>query len=359
MKFEVKPDHIPTKILFGNDSLCHLERFIKDRNILLVTSEGFVKRGLVDKLYSNIKNIKQVIDNVKSHPEKINTRRQYETISHKEIDLVIAIGGGSVIDTAKFLSIYNEDLDYKFVENLTVGAIPKRGYLRIPFISIPTTSGTASEITPYATIWDNKLNKKYSLNLPDLYSEVAIYDPTLTLSLSKKLTTQTALDTLSHSMDSIWNKNANEVTLRFSINAAKLVVENLVLLTKDLQDIILREKIMRACMYAGFAFSKTKTSLAHGISYMVTNRKGIDHGIACSFTLPAIIDASIGKFRFLDDAIIEIFGELSSKKLRDIYSELGVSTEPKDYQIDDKEWKEILDISKGNERSANSLISLI
>ena len=92
---------------------------------------------------------------------------------------------------------------------------------------------------------------------------------------------------------------------------------------------------------------------------MVTNRKGIDHGIACSFTLPLIIDASIGKHRFIDDAIIEIFGELSSQKLRDIYADLDVSTEPKDYQIDDEEWKEILDISRSNERSANSLVALI
>ena len=90
---------------------------------------------------------------------------------------------------------------------------------------------------------------------------------------------------------------------------------------------------MKACMYAGLAFSNTQTALAHAMSYYITAHKGIDHGIACSFTLPLLIDNVIGKYDFIDNALIEIFGELSSNKLRKFLKEFHVSTEFFDYGI--------------------------
>ena len=135
--------------------------------------------------------------------------------------------------------------------------------------------------------------KKYSLTLPDLFCEIAIYDPILTLSVPKKITIQTGLDSLSHSLESIWNKNANPITINFSIKSAKLIMENLAILTKDLNNIELRSNMMKACMYAGFAISNTQTAIAHGMSYYITTHKGVDHGIACSFTLPMLIDKVI------------------------------------------------------------------
>ncbi|MDP8032882.1 iron-containing alcohol dehydrogenase [Pasteurella atlantica] len=101
-----------------------------------------------------------------------------------------------------------------------------------------------------------------------------------------------------------------------------------------LDNIKYRTMIMRACMYAGLAFSNTQTAIAHAMSYYITANKGIDHGIACSFTLPMIIDAIKGKYDFIDEALEEIFGELSSDKLRNMLHNVGVSTDFNDYGID-------------------------
>jgi hypothetical protein len=199
--------------------------------------------------------------------------------------------------------------------------------------------------------------KKYSLHLPELFSELALYDPTLTLSVPKDITIQTALDTLSHALESIWNKNANEITINYAIQSSKLIIEYLPLLANDLENLEYRTKILKACMYAGLAFSNTQTAIAHAISYYITAYKGVDHGIACSFTLPMLLDNIIGKYDFIDNALLEIFGELSSAKLREILKRLDISTEFSDYGIDTQEL-ETLKVTLDPQRLANSLVTL-
>ena len=262
------------------------------------------------------------------------------------------------MDSAKFISVYKDERDYDFVEDLTKGIVPKEGYNLVPIILAPTTAGTGSEITPYSTVWDMDEKKKYSLHLPNLFAELALYDPVLTLSAPKDITVQTSLDTLSHALESIWNKNANEITIYFAVRSAKLVIDNIVRLSNNLENIEYRDMQMKACMYAGLSFSNTQTALAHAMSYYITANKSIAHGIACSFTLPMLIDNIIGEYDFIDQAIIEIFGELSSAPLRMIMSKLNISTNFSDYGIDEHELIELKRSLVNNQRAGNSLAHL-
>jgi len=299
-----------------------------------------------------------VVSSINSHPDFKDLEIIYNSIHKVDHEVILAIGGGSVIDAAKFFSVWRAGKDFKFTEGLARGDESKQNYEITPLISVPTTSGTGSEVTPWATVWDGKEKKKYSLHLPNLFSEFAIYDPTLTLTLPKDITIQTSLDTLSHALESIWNKNATPITVSYAIKSAKIVVEYLPKLVNDLDNIKYRDLIMKACMYAGFAFSQTQTALAHGMSYYITANKGVDHGIACSFTLPLLIDSVIGKYTFIDDALIEIFGELSSRKLRKVFKELNISTEFSDYGITDEELETLKLSLKNNLRASNSLVSI-
>ncbi len=350
--------HMPTKIVYGNNELDNINKYINERKTLLITSEGFIKRGLVDTLKSLTPYIVEVVSEVKSHPEFKDLKTTYNKIKEIEFELILAIGGGSVLDASKFFAVHNDTKEYQFVEDIIKGKLPKKDYKLIPIISIPTTAGTGSEITPWATIWDMDEKKKYSLHLPDLFSEAAIYDPSLTLSVPKEITIQTGLDTLSHALESIWNKNANPITVNYAIQSAKLIMDNLVKLSNNLENLELRDNIMKACMYAGLAFSNTQTTIAHAMSYYITAHKGIDHGIACSFTLPMLIDNIIGKHDFIDKALMEIFGELSSEKLRKMLKELDISTEFSDYDISEQEFEELQAFLGNNQRAGNSLVDL-
>lgn len=347
---------MPTKIVFGKNSLNDLDKYIDGRKTLLITSEGFIKRGLVEKLKTLTSCIVDVIYDVKSHPQFEDLETLYTIIHKIDFELILAIGGGSVLDASKFFSVYNKSKEASFVTNLIKSKIEKKDYNLIPIISIPTTAGTGSEITPWATIWDMNEKKKYSLHLPELFSQIAIYDPYLTLSVPKDITIQTGLDTLSHALESIWNKNANPITIDYAIKSAKLVMKYLPLLVSDLENLEYRTQILKACMYAGLAFSNTQTALAHAMSYYITAHKGIPHGIACSFTLPMIIDNIIGKYEFIDSVLKEIFGELSSRKIRELLNYLEISTEFGNYGVSSEELKHLNDSLLYNRRMTNFIL---
>lgn len=179
--------HMPTKIVFGINELENISKYIDGRKTLVITSNGFVKRGLIERLKTLTNDIIYVFTDVKSHPEFKDLELAYEAIHKNEFELILAIGGGSVLDASKYFSVYNEKKESKFVTSLIKGNIEKKDYKTIPIISVPTTAGTGSEITPWATIWDMDEKKKYSLHLPELFSQIALYDPTVTLSVPKDI----------------------------------------------------------------------------------------------------------------------------------------------------------------------------
>ena len=349
---------MPTQIVYGENSLNDIDNYINGRKTLLITSEGFVTRGLVSKIKSLTKNIVEVISDIKSHPEFKDLEINYNKIRKIDFELILAVGGGSVLDASKYFSVYNDAKEASFVTNIIKGKVDKKDYKTISIISVPTTAGTGSEITPWASIWDLDAKKKYSLHLPELFSEIALYDSTLTVTVPKDITIQTGLDTLSHALESIWNKNANEITINYAIRSAKLIMKNLTFLVNDLENLEYRDNIMKACMYAGLAFSNTQTAIAHAISYYITANKGVEHGIACSFTLPLLIDNILGKSDIIDQALKEIFGELNSNPLRAMLKELNVSTDFSDYGIDENELEILKATLANNQRAGNSLVEI-
>ncbi|HJP17171.1 MAG: alcohol dehydrogenase [Gammaproteobacteria bacterium] len=344
----------PVRIEFGTGKLDKLDDFVGNRKALLITSKSFSRRGLIQKIQSLTDKIEVIIDSVNPNPTFKNLKSIYESVWQKKFDVIIALGGGSVIDTSKVISVYNKDKNFTFIDSIIRKKNEREGYRLIPFIAIPTTSGTGSEVTCWATVWDSDEKKKYSLHLEDLWSEVSICDPELTLSLQRDLTVQTALDALSHSLESIWNRNANPISTNYAIVAAKEIVHILPKLINDLGNIEYRERMMFAALNAGLAFSNTQTAIAHAISYYLTANKGIPHGIASSFFLPNIIDLVVGMDENVDSAIINIFGELSGNKLRDLYREVNISMNI-DHYLDTDELKQINEYLIKNERSKNFL----
>ena len=204
----------------------------------------------------------------------------------------MALGGGSVIDAAKVLAAAAGDFDRvrRFLET-GMGA---DALGRTPIIAVPTTAGTGSEVTCWATVWDTEAKKKYSLARDALYPETALVDPLLTLGLPRGITISTGLDALSHALESIWNVNANPVSTSLAEVAAREVMDALPLLARDLGNAELRPRLARASLFAGLAFSNTRTALAHALSYHLTLHHGVPHGIACSFSLPMVMRAVAG-----------------------------------------------------------------
>jgi len=231
--------------------------------------------------------------------------------------------------------------------------VPARSKL---LIAAPTTAGTGSEVTPWATIWDSASHKKYSLHLECTWPKVAIVDPQLMLTVPAGVTVSTGLDALSHALESIWNINANPISDTYAIAAIEDILHCLPLLRRDLSNKELRSRMALAALKAGMAFSNTKTALAHSISYEMTLRYGLPHGIACSFTLPLVLGLAWGHDEARDRTLQRIFGNdlhKAQSQLREFLHSLDVKTEFADYGVTAKEAEEMINFAMQGARGKN------
>ena len=234
--------------------------------------------------------IERVLDIVTPNPslESIDELRHVQGL--ETVDTIIALGGGSCLDTAKALSRVissnrDEPLSDRFWEGVGIGADET-----IPIVTVPTTAGTGSEVTSTATIWDYENRAKRSLLGDGLYPKAAIVDPVLTHDLPESVTVSSGLDAVSHALESIWNRNASPISLTLATQSLRLSMDALPRLKANLQDHLARNSMMQASLMAGLAISQTRTALSHSLSYPLTMEFGIPHGIACSFALPEVLE---------------------------------------------------------------------
>lgn len=334
--------HNPVKIHFGVkwlEAVENLAQRLKDTKFLLITSQGFSKRGLSAQIQNVLaKQLAGIVDEIAPNPQIKHLQGIKSTLS--DFDAIIALGGGSVIDSAKFLSV-----DSVFEnDNFKIKSQPKK------LFAFATTSGTSSELTHWATIWDNDAFVKHSLSDEILYPKEAFYDANLSLSLPRQTTIYTALDALSHSFESIWNNNANAISTHYALMAIEIILRDLVELSQNLHSLQLRSNLMLASIYAGLAFSNTQTALAHALSYPLTMRFGTPHGLACSFSLPLLLESLPRKSHAF--ALLSPF----KPQLLQIFDKLEISISPKDYGLNDEFIDEIF--STLNSRAKNGVFDI-
>ena len=276
----------PVKIIFGNGEIKRLSEIIKENSYkrgLLVTSNFFIKNNLAKNLLNDKNNnLIEVFGEVLPNPTISNTNRCAEIIKRNNIDFIVALGGGSVIDCAKAggafakkdkkLESYSDIKDAIFEDS-------------IPIIAIPTTSGTGSEVTCVSVITDEKDNKKFPILSKSFYSKTAIIDPELTYTLESKVTASTGIDVLCHAIEGYWSKNNQPVCDALAIHSAKLVFKYLEKTYKFPNDKLAREKLSEASTIAGLAFTLPKTTSSHACSFLLTSKYNIPHGEACGLTI--------------------------------------------------------------------------
>jgi alcohol dehydrogenase class IV len=203
---------------------------------------------------------------------------------------------------------------------------------------VPTTAGTGSEVTPWATLWDTEapVPAKRSWSSVDGFAEAAWIDPGLTLTCPVPLTRDCALDTLAHALESIWNHAANAVTAALAVDAARAVLQALPVVLASPDSLDARVALSRASLLGGLAMSQTKTALAHALSYDVTLREGLAHGEACAIWLPMVWELACGRSPVCDQSLAHIFEVAplqGAQRLRQWLSGLGVA--PRDLRHDE------------------------
>lgn len=346
----------PVEILFGNDSFSALPSLIGDRRYALVTYPDDAFDAPTRALTATAGQPVLIIRDIAPNPDCPLLEQQSARFAGlpEQPEVIVALGGGSVIDSAKVFAAANGD--FTKVKRFLETGEGADALSATPIIAVPTTAGTGSEVTCWATVWDEESGRKFSFARDNLYPEVALVDPQLMLGKPRGLTLATGLDALSHSLESIWNVNANPVSARHAIAAARTLISDLPLLLKDLANLELRGRIAEASLNAGLAFSNTKTAIAHNLSYPITLGWQVQHGIACSFTLPTVLRSVAGMGGFREAALCDIFGDDLSKGADDLtrfLSQLGVGHRFTDHGVPHNSCADIIDEAFAGERGKN------
>ncbi|UXX84907.1 iron-containing alcohol dehydrogenase PsrA [Roseovarius pelagicus] len=346
----------PVNVIFGTGAYSKLADLIGGRRYALVTYPEPPFAELAQRIESVAGKPVLTIDDVAPNPDYTLLEEQSGRFADlaEPIDVIVAVGGGSVIDSTKVFAAAGGNFGNvaRFLE--TKAGEDALSFL--PIIAVPTTAGTGSEVTCWATVWNEDKGKKYSLAHPELYPETALVDPELMLGKPLGLTLATGLDALSHSLESIWNVNANPVSARHAVAASRLIMDALPQLVRDPGNLDLRTDMAEASLCAGLAFSNTKTAIAHNLSYPITLGWGVQHGIACSFTLPTVLRSVIGIGGFREAALNEIFGtdlNAGADRLTQFLSDLGIGARFADHGIPADKCADIIDEAFAGERGKN------
>ncbi|MBE6129124.1 MAG: bifunctional acetaldehyde-CoA/alcohol dehydrogenase [Erysipelotrichaceae bacterium] len=293
---------IPSKIYIEKNSIEYLHDMREMNKVFIVTDQSMVKLGYVDKVTDQLaqrtnKVTYELFCDVEPDPSIQTVRKGLELMNSFEPDTIIALGGGSAMDAAKGMWLYYEhpevqfdDLKQKFMD------IRKRAFQypelgkKANLVCIPTTSGTGSEVTPFAVITDKETQIKYPLTDYSLTPTVAIIDPALTMTLPPAITANTGMDVLTHAVEAYVSVLATDFTDALALKAVQMVFEYLPRAVHNgANDPEAREKMHNASAMAGMAFANAFLGMNHSMAHKVGAEFHVPHGLANAILLPYTI----------------------------------------------------------------------
>lgn len=324
------------KILSNKDEILKVLEENGIDNILLVTGKNVRGRGLTRDLEKLLKAnglAVSVFDGSKSDPTVEIIERGVSQYIKDQCQSIIALGGGSVMDCAKGIGARiacpNKSL------NEMKGLLKVNHKLPL-LIAIPTTAGTGSEVTLAAVIKDDVNHHKYTINDFDLIPDYALLDAKLTIGLPPATTATTGMDALTHAVEAYIGRSTTATTRRYSLEAIKLIFENLECAYDDGSNLQARKRLLRASHKAGKAFTKSYVGYIHAIAHTIGGKYGLSHGLANAVVMPYMLRSygksiykklwKIGKFCHLFDnkTTYEEGAEIVIKKIEDMNKKMNI-----------------------------------
>jgi len=264
----------------------------KLKKALIVTDMELIKHGITDKVLDSIGATPYaVFSAVKANPTVNNVKEGLETFKKIKADFIIAVGGGSVIDAAKAIAIIAANPEYSDVISLA-GVVSTKNRC-IPIIALPTTAGTAAEVTINYVITDEARQVKMVCVDPNALPILSIIDAELMITMPKDLTAATGVDALTHAIEGYITKGAWEMSDMFELKAIELIAQSLREAANNSSDIVAREKMALAQYIAGMGFSNVGLGAVHSMAHPLGGHFDIAHGVANALLLPVVMEFNL------------------------------------------------------------------
>lgn len=299
-----------SELMFGAGSLDYIKSIHAQRVNIVVGGSSMEKSGMlakVQELFSEAGAKVSVIRGVEPDPSLETVLRGAGEMLEFQPDLIVGLGGGSAMDAAKAMWIYYEHPELKTIEEiLPPNEFPKlRKKARL--CCIPSTSGTASEVSRSIVISDNERGVKHGIGNMEMMPDIAICDPAVTMSMPGHITAETGMDAMTHAVEALVSQRANYLSDILARQAVNDIFTYLPLAYEDGEDVEAREKMLNASMAAGLAFTNVSLGIVHSIAHTLGSFFHIAHGLGDAIVLPYVIH----------------FNEMKSAEARKIYRNLA------------------------------------
>ncbi|AEV29283.1 alcohol dehydrogenase, class IV [Sphaerochaeta pleomorpha str. Grapes] len=339
---------IPRTIYYGEGSLQKLAELKGTRAAIVTGGNSMKKFGFLDQAEALLKKAgisSILIDGVEPNPSVSTVMRGAKAMSEFNPDWIVAIGGGSALDAAKVMWCFYEHPEITFESIIEPGSMPSLRN-KAKFIAIPSTSGTASEITAFSVITDPEAHIKYPIVAADMVPDIAILDPSLPMTMPAHITANTGMDVMCHATEALASIAATSFTDPYAIQAIRLVLDNLPTAYKEPKNLVARENMHEASALAGMAFTNASLGLVHSMAHKIGGEFGVTHGLANAILLPYVIAynrKSSDKYAY-GEKILGI--DNLSDEIQKLNKEMGIPSCFKDcteVDFSEKKFLEVLD----------------
>ncbi|MDR5907127.1 iron-containing alcohol dehydrogenase [Franzmannia qiaohouensis] len=302
---------MPTKIEFGIGLTRRLGEFVESlggSKALVITDPGLIAAGVVERVTSALSQhgIEPIVfSEVESEPDARGVEASVELFRESGCDVIVAVGGGSALDTGKAVSAMLTNPGH-IRDYAGLGVVKKHG---APFVAIPTTAGTGSESTIWSVISEKDKGLKYGVGSPLIVPDVALCDPELTVSLPPRITAVTGIDALGHALESYVNKATQPVSEALSEKAIMLIGRSLRTAVFAGDTVTARADMLLASSLAAMAFNPTRLGLAHALAMPLGSQAKIPHADVISILLPPVMRFNVVANQEKFARIAELFGE--------------------------------------------------
>ncbi len=300
-----------SELMFGEGCLEYIKTIKAKRVSIVIGGKSMERSGMLAKVEGYFHEAgaeTMVISGVEPDPSFQTVIRGASEMMTFQPDLIVGLGGGSAMDAAKTMWIFYEHPELKKMEDiLPPNEFPKlRAKAR--FCCIPSTSGTASEVSRSVVISDNETGMKHGLGNMEMMPDIAICDPEVTASMPAKITAETGMDALTHALEALASNRANYVSDILATQAALDIMETLPKAYENGQDMKAREIMVQASMVAGMAFTNVSLGIVHSMAHTIGGFFHVAHGLADAILLPYIID-----FNSADETAAAVYAGIAEK----------------------------------------------
>lgn len=348
--------NFPKQVIYGEDSIKSVDDIIQEySNIALLSYDSADKNRGYQNLIEILKESGKAyieINKLPTEPSYLQVQEVYDSLFEKDIDLIIAFGGGSVIDTAKLISVMNKDVTVKdLIEDSS------KARKNIDTVIIPTTCGTGAEATPNSIVLIPEKELKFGIVNAEMLPDKVILDPVAIESLPKVIIAHTGVDALCHAIECYTSKKANDISNLFALEALKLIYENLENAYTE-ESMEAKKKMLLAAYYAGVAIAAAGTTAVHALSYPLGGKYRLPHGLSNAILLLPVMKENKDA---IEEKLSEIYDYMISKDeedkagavlkwIEELLGNLNIPKSLKEFNIDENDLDYLTEAAFGVKR---------